>query len=163
MRKSAFYSIVVGLIILNGFLLSKPNLLGKIGLIVYKYYYLRSFPRTLLTVTIVCTIAAGLMELFSFLSRRRIIGRTLASIMFGLFVLLGFAQLVKTGIDFSSWTYSHTGLRFRLGAFMLPTLVIFIFTQGWLRLPRSGEWLVEEAQESTTGTTSARVDSNGTT
>src|SRR5689334_1386184 len=109
MRRSGFYALLVGLIILNGFLLSKPNLLGKIGLIVYKYYYLRSFPRTLLTVALVSAIAAGLMELFSFLVARRIIGRAIGGILFGLFVALSFAQLVKTGIDFSAWTYSHTG------------------------------------------------------
>ncbi|HTF16974.1 MAG TPA: hypothetical protein VK658_02815 [Chryseolinea sp.] len=151
MRRSGFYSVVVGLIILNGFLLSKPNLLGKIGLVVYKYYYLRSFPRTLLTVTLVCAIAAGLMELFSFLVRRRIIGQTIGVIMFGLFVALGFAQLVKTGIDFSAWTYSHTGLRFRLGAFMLPTLLIFIFTYGWLRLPRGSDLLIQNEDEPVKG------------
>lgn len=137
-------------------MLSKPNLLGKIGLIVYKYYYLRSFPRTLLTVTLVCALAIGLMELFSFLVRRRIVGRALVAIMFGLFVALGFAQLVKTGIDFSSWTYSHTGLRFRLGAFMLPTVVIFILTYGWLSLPRTSELLVEPEHESTTGERTSR-------
>ena len=136
MRKSGFYFAITGLIVLNGFLLSKPNLLGKIGLIVYRYYYLRSFPRALLTVALVCAAAVGLMELFSFLVRRRIIGRTMGVLMFGVFVTLGFAQLIKTGIDFSVWTYSHTGLRFRLGAFMLPTIVIVIFAYGWLRLPR---------------------------
>jgi len=144
MRRSGFYAIIIGLIILNGFLLSKPNLLGKIGLIVFKYYYLRSFPRTLLTVVVVCALGAGLMELFSFLVSRRIIARTIGTAMFGLFVALSFAQLVKTGIDFSAWTYSHTGLRFRLGAFMLPTLVILIFTYGWITLPRSSDLLVSD-------------------
>jgi hypothetical protein len=144
MRRSGFYALTVGLIILNGFLLSKPNLLGKIGLIVYKYHYLRSFPRTLLTVAIVCAMGAGIMELFSFLVSRRIVTRPLGVIMFGLFVALSFAQLVKTGIDFTAWTYSHTGLRFRLGAFMLPTLVILIFTYGWLTLPRGSDLLVGE-------------------
>ena len=137
MHRSGFYSALVGLIILNALLLSKPNLLGKIGLIVYKYYYLRSFPRTLFTVTLVCTLAVALMEFISYLVRRRIIARTFGIVMLGLFVALGFAQLVKTGIDFSAWTYSHTGLSFRLGAFMLPTVVIAIFTYGWLGLPRS--------------------------
>ncbi|MGC3948555.1 MAG: hypothetical protein QM762_29320 [Chryseolinea sp.] len=144
MRRSTFYSVVVALIILNGYLLSKPNLLGKIGLIVYKYYYLRSFPRTLLTVTIVCAIAVLLMELFSYLVRRRAIGLMLGGILFGLLLALSFAQLVKTGIDFSTWSYSHTGLRFRLGAFLLPTVVIYIFTYGWLRLPRRSDLLVQE-------------------
>jgi hypothetical protein len=147
MRRSGFYSALVGLIILNAFLLSKPNLLGKIGLIVYKYYYLRSFPRTLLTVTLVCMLAVGLMECFNYLVRRRIIGRTLGIIMLGIFLALAFAQLVKTGIDFSSWTYSHTGLRFRLGAFMLPTVVIAIFTYGWLQLPRSVDLFVVDESD----------------
>lgn len=139
MHRSAFYTVVIGMIILNGFLLARPNLLGKVGLIVYKYYYLRTFPRTLLTVAVVCGLALLLTELFSFLVRRRVIPHILGTVIFGLFVALGFAQLVKTGIDFSSWSYSHTGLRFRLGAFMLPTLVILIFTYGWLKLPRRGE------------------------
>jgi Na+/proline symporter len=144
MRRSTFYSVIAGLIILNGYLLSKPNLLGKIGLIVYQYYYLRTFPRTLLTATIVCAIAILLTELFTLLVRRRTMGTVVAGIMFGLLVVLSFAQLVKTGVDFSTWTYSHTGLRFRLGAFVLPTVVIFIFTYGWMRLPRRSELLVQD-------------------
>jgi len=149
MRRSTFYSVVAGLVILNGYLLSKPNLLGKIGLIVYNYYYLRTFPRTLLTVSIICAVALLLIELLSFLVRRRAIGITLASILLGAFVVLSFAQLMKTGIDFSAWTYSHTGLRFRLGAFMLPTVVIFIFTYGWLRLPKRSDLLVQEEHTQT--------------
>lgn len=139
MRRSVFYSFLTGLVILNAFLLARPNLLGKIGLIVYKYYYLRSFPRTLLTVTLVCVTAVLLMELVHFVVKRRVISSVAASIMFGLLVALAFAQFMRIGIDFSSWTYSHTGLRFRLGAFMLPTLVICIFTYGWLALPRRDE------------------------
>lgn len=139
MNKRAFYVVTVGLIILNAYLLSKPNLLGKVGLFVYKYYYLRSFPRTLLTVCIVCGTAVAVMELIAILVNRRIIGLTVGSIALIIMIAAGFLQLVFTGIDFSSWTYSHTGLRFRLGAFMLPTLVILIFTYGWLKLPRRGE------------------------
>ena len=157
MRRSAFYAVVAGLIILNGYLLSKPNLLGKIGLIVYKYYYLRTFPRTLLTVGIVCGLALLLMELFNFLVTRRIIGLALGRALMALLIALSFAQLVKTGMDFTAWTYSHTGLRFRLGAFMLPTVVILIFTYGWMRLPNAIDLLVRkestQSRESTPKTT----------
>jgi hypothetical protein len=97
------------------------------------------------------------MELFSFLVSRRIIARTIGAFMFGLFVALSFAQLVKTGIDFSTFTYSHTGLRFRLGAFMLPTLIILIFTYGWIKLPRGSDLLVadepDEPDSTSHGTT----------
>lgn len=139
MRRAVFYPFLTGLVILNGFLLSKPNLLGKIGLIVYKYHYLRTFPRTLFTVTVFCGAAVGLSELLGYLVRRRAISHTVGTAVFALLVALGFAQLIRTGLDFNTWTYSHTGLRFRLGAFMLPVLVICIFVYGWFRLPRRGE------------------------
>ncbi|HTE31386.1 MAG TPA: hypothetical protein VK666_13490 [Chryseolinea sp.] len=146
MRKSVFYFLVACLVVLNGYLLARPNLIGKIGLIVYKYYYLRSFPRTLLTVTIVCAIAIGLTELISVLMQRHILGRTIGPVITIIFVLLAFAQLIKTGIDFSTWSYSHTGLRFRLGAFMLPTLMIVIFTYSLLGMKQTHSVEAEEQQ-----------------
>lgn len=135
MSKATFYSVTTGLIILNGYLLSKPNLLGKIGLIIYKYHYLRTFPRTLVTVSLICGIAIALSESIAFLVRRGSVSRVAGTAVLVLLLTLAFAQLIVTGIDFSSWTYSHTGLRFRLGAFMLPTVVICILAFGLIKLP----------------------------
>ena len=136
MSRAAFYSITTGLIILNGYLLSKPNLLGKIGLVIYKYHYLRTFPRTLLTVSVICGIAIVLSESIAFLVRSNRVSIGIGSAALVLLLTLAVAQLVVTGIDFSAWTYSHTGLRFRLGAFMLPTVVICILAYGLIKLPR---------------------------
>ncbi len=136
MSRPVFYYLVAALTVLNGYLLSKPNLLGKIGLILYKYYYLRTFPRTLLTVSVICAAAIIFTELISLIVRKGLVTRIVGMVICMLFTGLAFAQLVKTGIDFSSWSYSHTGLRFRLGAFLLPTMLIGIFTYGWLTLPK---------------------------
>ena len=139
MRKLSFYFFLIALVILDSFLLSKPNLLGKIGLIIYKYHYLRSFPRTLLTVSIVVVIAFLLAELVSFLVKRRTLKRALGTIVLALLIVVSFAALVKTGMDFSTWTYSHTGLRFRFGAYLLPTLLIVLFTYALVKLPKPDE------------------------
>ncbi|HEY5749606.1 MAG TPA: hypothetical protein VIU12_26240 [Chryseolinea sp.] len=139
MRKLSFYFLLIALVILDSFLLSKPNLLGKIGLIIYKYNYLRTFPRTLLTVTIVIVIAFGLAGLVSFLVKRRTLKRALGTVVLALLIAVSFAALVKTGIDFSTWTYGHTGFRFRVGAYLLPTLLIVLFTYALVKLPKPDE------------------------
>ncbi|MEO8470672.1 MAG: hypothetical protein ABI477_00725 [Chryseolinea sp.] len=135
MRRSTFYFTLIVLMVVNGYLLSAPNMLGKIGLIIYRYYYLRTFPRTLLTVSVVCLIAVVIVEIINWCMKKEFINRRIATGLFCALVLLGFVQLFKTGIDFSAWSYSHSGIRFRLGAFMLPTLLIFIFTYGWMKIP----------------------------
>ena len=139
MRKLSFYFFLIALVILDSFLLSKPNLLGKIGLIIYKYHYLRTFPRTLLTVSIVVVIAFGLAELIGFLVKRRTLKRALGTVVLALLIAVSFAALVKTGMDFSTWTYSHTGLRSRFGAYLLPTLLIVLFTYALVKLPKPDE------------------------
>jgi hypothetical protein len=70
-RKVTFYWILLTLILVDSWLLSKPNILGKIGLIVYKYHYLRSFPRTLLTVWIVVSISILLVLLLQYLMQQK--------------------------------------------------------------------------------------------
>jgi len=136
MRKLAFYFVLIALAIVDAFLLSKPNLLGKIGLIIYKYHYLRTFPRTLLTVAIVVVISFGIAEGIGLLVKRGVLKRVLGVVTLLSLVALSFAALVKTGLDFSTWTYSHTGLRFRFGAYLLPTLLIILFTYALVKLPK---------------------------
>jgi uncharacterized membrane protein YjgN (DUF898 family) len=139
MRKLSFYFFLIALVILDSFLLSKPNLLGKIGLIIYKYHYLRTFSRTLLTVSIVVVIAFVLAELIGFLVKRRTLKRALGTVVLAVLIAVSFAALVKTGMDFSTWTYSHTGLRFRFGAYLLPTVLIVLFTYALVKLPKPDE------------------------
>jgi hypothetical protein len=122
---------------MDSLLLTSPNLLGKIGLIIYKYHYLRTFPRALLTVGIVVAIAIVLAELANVLARKKVIGKG-KGIGFLILMVIGcMAILYKTALDFSRWSYSHTGMRFKYGAYLLPFLLALIFVFVLIDLARS--------------------------
>ncbi|CAN5461475.1 hypothetical protein BH09BAC3_BH09BAC3_15720 [soil metagenome] len=124
------------LTVVDSFLLSKPNLLGKIGLVIYKYHYLRTWPRTFLTVSIVMVITLGATYLIHLLVKKEIFKRDTASIIFIALILASVAALVKTGLDFSTWSYSHTGHRFKYGAYLLPLMLVSIFVHELITLPK---------------------------
>ena len=135
-RKALFYSIIAGFTVLDSFLLSNPNLLGKIGLIIYKYHYLRTLPRTLLTVSIVIVISIFIAELIRMLVKRQLLKRITGLIALSLLILVMAAALIKTGMDFSTWAYSHTGHRFKYGAYLLPLMLVSIFVHAIVKLPK---------------------------
>lgn len=134
-RKLYFYSIVGSLVVIDSLLLSSPNLLGKIGLVIYKYSYLRTFPRTLITVSIAIFIAVLIAEFIALLVRNNTIKRNFGIILLLFFAILSVAALYKTIVDFSTWTYAHTGQRFRYGAYLLPCILVLIFGYKIFNLP----------------------------
>ena len=119
-----FYLFILAMTLLDAVLLRSPNLLGKIGLWIYKYHYLRTFPKALLTVSLVVGVAIGFAELVRFGVRSAILKRGLGKIILIFLLMLSVILLVKTGMDFSSGTYSQTGIRFRIGACLLPAILI---------------------------------------
>lgn len=54
----------------------------------------------------------------------------LAACAMGSLLILG-----KVYLDFTSWSYSHTGLKFRYGAYLLPLMLAFIFVNGLITIP----------------------------
>ena len=135
-RKVTFYWVVLTLMLVDSWLLSKPNILGKIGLIIYKYHYLRSFPRTLLTVWIVVSISVLIVLLVKFLVRQERLSRAIATVVLSACVAASLLVMVKVYIDFTSWSYSHAGLKFRYGAYLLPMILIVIFANGLFQIHR---------------------------
>jgi hypothetical protein len=127
LRTRIFYVVLFCLVILDSFLLSKPNLLGKIGLLIYKYHYLRSFPRTLLTVSCVIGVALIISWIIEFLVTRSKLSKRAGMLILGFFVVMAVAIFFKTMVDFSAWSFSHTGKKFRYGAYLLPILLVVIF------------------------------------
>lgn len=148
-RKGTFYLGITLLTVIDSLLLSSPNLLGKIGLFIYKYHYLRTFPRTLLTVAIIIFVAIALAEIISALVRSKLIGRRVGLFILFLLVILSIAVLVKTGLDFSKWTFSHTGQRFKYGAYLLPFILIFIFGYRLINLSRLEQQLPIDSNQTT--------------
>lgn len=134
-----FYLLILALVILDAVLLRSPNLLGKIGLVIYKYSYLQTFPKALLTVAIVIGGAILIAE-----ALRLFVGMEMLKLWIGrlvLFLLLAasIAITVKTALDFRAWSYSHTGLRFRIGAYLLPSILIVVFLYNLASLPKRKE------------------------
>lgn len=138
-RKLYFYSTVACLVVIDALLLSSPNLLGKIGLVIYKYFYLKNFPRTLLTVSILAVIAILIAEFITLLVKNQRLKRKVGVILLLVFVALSGAVLYKTVISFLAWSYAHTGLRFRFGAYLLPCMLMFIFGYKIFTLPKKIE------------------------
>ncbi len=149
-RRVSFYWILVTLMLIDSWLLSKPNILGKIGLIIYKYHYLRSFPRTLLTVWIVVSISVLIVLLVQFLLKHEKVSRMIAMVTLGACLLGSLVIMVKVYVDFTSWSYSHSGLKFRYGAYLLPTILMIVFANGLFQVykkPKPVETLSEPPAE----------------
>jgi hypothetical protein len=131
-----FYGVIVILTVVDSYLLASPNLLGKIGLFIYKYQYLRTFPKTLLTTFIVVFASILITELIHLLIKKQIMRTGSGRFFLLLFVLLSVAIFAKTAIDFSTWTYGHTGTRFKYGAYLLPVLLINVFGYALFKVPK---------------------------
>jgi len=129
-----FYLFVAALVILDAVLIRSPNLLGKIGLWIYKYHYLRTFPKALLTISLVVGVAIVFSEAIRFAVKKELLKYLVGKLLFFLLTALSVALAIKVGFDFSSGSYEHTGLRFRSGAYLLPIILVVVFAYGWLTL-----------------------------
>lgn len=129
-----FFIVIALLSVIDSLLLAKPNLLGKVGLLIFKYHYLRTFPRALLTVSIVVGTAMIFGELVIYLERRKGLSKTLSGILLFFLVVVCSGLLVKLFMDFSKGVYSHTGIYFKYGVFLLPVILIVIFGSAFVRL-----------------------------
>lgn len=126
MKHRSFYIILLILIFLDSVLLASPNLLGKLGILIYKYHYLKTFSRTLVTVSLVCGSFVLITSLIQLLVNRQLLTRRVARFFLFLLLIFVIGIYAKVIIDFSSWSYSHTGWRFKLGAYLLPLIVMYI-------------------------------------
>jgi hypothetical protein len=152
-NRLTFYCFVLALIVLDAVLLRSPNLLGKIGLIIYKYSYLRTFPKALLTISIVVGIAVVVAEAIRGLVSGGKMKRGTGLFFLIIFLSASIGLLVKTGIDFTAWSYAHTGYRFRFGAYLLPSIWVVIFAYHLFSLPTPvSPWPESPSMDRTDGT-----------
>jgi hypothetical protein len=126
LRKITYWLIVSFVTLITAWLISKPNLLGKLGLIIYRIHFLKTFPRALATVAAVVIVVAVSVEWVSSV-RSSLLRNGLL-----LFLLMACVALeVKTHYDFQSWAISHTGKKLRVGAYLLPLLLMFMVSSPW--------------------------------
>jgi hypothetical protein len=88
MKRMAWWIVLISLITVDAYLIAKPNLLGKLGFIIYKYHYLRTFPRALLTVAIVVAVVWTITQVIVWLGYREIIAKRTAIIILSVLLIL---------------------------------------------------------------------------
>lgn len=108
--------------ITDAYLLAHPNLIGKIGVLVYKHSYIQTFPRALLTVLIVVGLSLAISELlYRFVSYKK------ATFWYGLLLAISIFWFGYVFITFSSFAYRITGKAFIYGAHLLPIILTGLF------------------------------------
>jgi hypothetical protein len=123
MKNPFFYLLLILLVLLDGWLLAHPNLIGRFGVFFYEYDYLATFPKALGTVAAV--VGAGALLAWG-IGR---LGRSLALGLTGLLLAGSLFWLVQSALQFTSGVYKLTGAGFRAGAVLLPVLLVAVFAK----------------------------------
>ncbi|AQG80881.1 hypothetical protein [Spirosoma montaniterrae] len=127
MRSPFFYVLLLVLVVLDGWLLAHPNLIGRAGVFFFEYDYLETFPKALGTVATV----VGLALLIAWAVGR--LGRTVALLLLIILVLASGYWLFNNFQAYNSGVYKLTGAGFRAGAILLPGLVVLVFGEALVR------------------------------
>lgn len=120
----SFYLILVVLVIVDAWLLAHPNLLGKLGILFFKYDMIKTFPRALATVAITAAIGVAI----TFFAKK--MNKQAALILILVLILLSLGLFVNTFLKFSSGSYAMTGAGFKTGALLMPIVLVLIFGNG---------------------------------
>ena len=121
MRNPFFYVVLLVLVVLDGWLLSHPNLVGRAGVFFFDYNYLNTFLKALSTVAAV----TGLAFLVCWLIGR--LGRVIGGFLLGGLMAVSVYWLIDSFTLYNSGVYKFTGAGFRAGAILLPGLLSLIF------------------------------------
>lgn len=128
MRNPFFYVLLLVLIVLDGWLLANPNLIGQLQDFYLERTYLETFAKALGTVGVI----VGIAFLIAWLAGR--LGRVVGlSALLGLLVVSGY-WLFRTYTRYTSGIDQFTGEGFRAGAVLLPGLVVLVFGAGFFDL-----------------------------
>lgn len=123
-RKWSSWLLLLVLSVTDAYLLAHPNLIGKIGVLVYKHHYIRNFPRALLTVALVVGVSLLICELVMRFAAKRaaLFAYTALSVM----AVVWFMYIFVT---FSSFSYRITGKAFIYGAHLLPVILMGMYAR----------------------------------
>lgn len=131
MRNPFFYVFLLVLIILDGWLLAHPNLIGQAGVFFFDYTAIDTFPKALGTVSAVVGMALLTAWVVARLSRPLSIIISVALLIASAYYLFQSFTQYNTGI------YKLTGAGFRAGAILLPGLVTLVFGRGLFEILQS--------------------------
>ena len=131
MRNPFFYVSLLVLVVLDGWLLAHPNLIGQAGVFFFDYTAIDTFPKALGTVSMVVVVALLLTWAISRL------GRPLAVILSIILLAASVFYLSQSFTQYNTGIYKLTGSGFRAGAILLPGLVVLVFGMGFVEAIQS--------------------------
>lgn len=124
MRNPFFYVLLFVLILLDGWLLAHPNVIGRAGVFFFDYDYVATFPKALATVAVVMSVVLFV----TWLAGR--LGRALGSILLIALLAVSAYWLYDSFLLYNSGIYKLMGAAFRAGAILLPGLLTLVFGKG---------------------------------
>ncbi|GAB3507498.1 hypothetical protein GCM10027341_42150 [Spirosoma knui] len=124
MRNPFFYILLLVLVVLDGWLLAHPNLIGRAGVFFFDYTYLETFPKALGTVAAVVVVSLLISGIISRLGRP--LGIIILTALFAGSAFYTFQSFTQ----YNSGVYKLTGAGFRAGAILLPGLLVLVFGKG---------------------------------
>jgi len=121
-KKLSSLLLLVVLSITDAYLLAHPNLIGRLGILVYKHSYIKNFPSALVTVLLVVSLSLIVCEsLYRFFTSKKV------AIFYLVMLVISVAWFAYVYITFSSFSYKITGKAFIYGAHLLPIILIGLF------------------------------------
>jgi hypothetical protein len=121
MRNPFFYVLLLVLIVLDGWLLAHPNLVGRAGVFFFEYSYLETFPKALATVAVV----VGLGQILAWLAGR--LGQAAGIVISVGLLAASVFWLFQSYVQYNTGVYKLTGAGFRAGVILLPGLLALVF------------------------------------
>lgn len=121
-NQTPFYALLAIAGGIDAWLLAHPNLMGKLGIWMYKYDMLKTVPRafgTVFAVLIVCLF-------IGYLAKKKL-SKIVGMAIVGVFLAASLWVLIDTYFKFSEGTYAMTGAGFKTGALLLPVLMAIVF------------------------------------
>jgi hypothetical protein len=117
-RKLSSWLLLLVLSVTDAYLLAHPNLIGRIGVLVYRHHYIRNFPRALLTVALVVGISLAICELVMRFAKKQ---TAIAAYM--VLTAVAVSWFMYVFVTFSTFSYRITGKAFIYGAHLLPVIL----------------------------------------
>ncbi len=115
--------------ITDAYLLAHPNLVGRLGILLYKHSYIKTFPRALLTVLLVVGISVLLCE-----GLYRYVRRNNAAYGYLVLMLVSIVWFFYVYVTFSTFTYRITGKAFIYGAHLLPVILLGLYGRYFVKV-----------------------------
>lgn len=127
-KKISSILLLLVLSVTDAYLLAHPNLIGKIGILVYKHSYIRNFPRALVTVLLVVGISLLICELLYRFSKYSV-----ALVFYAMLLAMALGWLGYVYSTFSTFSYRITGKAFVYGAHLLPITLAGLYGRYFIK------------------------------